>query len=39
MQLTDSSPRRYKAVQEAKIIECVGGYYECQEVPFGVVYR
>src|SRR5215217_6882826 len=39
MQITDSSPRRYKAVQEAKIIECVGGYYECQEVPFGVVYR
>jgi hypothetical protein len=39
MQLTDSPSRRYKAVQEAKIIECVGGYYECQEVPFGVVYR
>src|SRR5215217_2357218 len=35
MQITDSSPRRYKAVQEAKIIECVGGYYECQEVPSG----
>src|SRR5215208_784018 len=39
MQLTDSSPRRYGAVQKAKILERVGGYYECQEVPFGVVYR
>ena len=23
----------------AKVIEVIGGYYEAQEVPFGVVYR
>jgi len=39
MQVNDSPPRRYKVAQEAKIIERVGGYYEDQEVPFGVVYR
>jgi hypothetical protein len=39
MQGTDSPPKRYEAAQEAKIIERVGGYYEHQEVPFGVVYR
>ena len=37
MQVTDSPPRRYEAAREAKILERVGGYYECQEVPFGVV--
>ena len=39
MQVTDSSPRRYEAAQRAKIIKRVRGYYEYQEVPFGVVYR
>jgi hypothetical protein len=39
MQFTDAHSRRYEAPQEAKIIERVGGYYEDQEVPFGMVYR
>jgi hypothetical protein len=29
---------RYET-QEAKVIEYIGGCYEAQEVPFGVVYR
>jgi hypothetical protein len=28
-----------RKVKYAKVIEHIGGYYEAQEVPFGVIYQ
>ena len=40
MQTIELATKPYNAAQqEAKIIERIGGYYEAQEVPFGVTYR
>ncbi len=38
MQGIELAKGRYEAAQEAKVIERISGYYEAQEVPFGVVY-
>jgi hypothetical protein len=31
--------RRHKRARQANVIETIGGYFEPQDVPFGVVYK
>jgi hypothetical protein len=39
MQAIELVEGRYENVKEAQVIEHFDGYYEAQEIPFGVVYR
>ena len=39
MQASKLAEGRHRSAREAKVIDSIGGYFEPQEVPFGVVYK
>jgi len=36
--MAECSEEQHRKAKYPKVIECIEGYYEAQEVPFGVVY-